>query len=566
MSSAAQTGAASRSVALTPPGLGARLFGLGSIFGKTFRDSRRAALVVGVITALIVIVTAAALAAEFDTVAKRTAVAAQLGSLPAIFQGMLGEMISIERLGGFLSWRTINFLPIILGIWTVVAMSGLLAGELARGSLDLLATTPRSRMRIAVQKLGGFLVALAVAIVLFAIGTFAAVKVFGTLPGDEVGFDAVLAHAAWLYIVAIVPGAIGFAVAPFFGRGGGLAIGGVTLFASFIVNGYSSTVSALQPLEPLSYFSITAGHRPIAGAWDWPSVAIVAAIALGLVVIGVAPFVRRDLLVPTGGAVRLPTLPIFLAGPFSRALGERLPASVFWGAALGLFGLIIAMSVDEFVNTLRSIPQIVDLIQRFFPNADILSAGGFLQLAFFSEAILVVSIATAVLVGGWASDEGERRLELILSAPMSRAEWAIRSSFAVMVGVAIIVALMTAGVIAGASTQAATRDLATLAAGVAVLGLYAMALAGIGLAAGGLVRPSLAAPVTLGLGLTFFLWDLIGTIVRFPEEILDLALNRHLGQPILGQFDWPGMAICAAFALGGISLCAIGMHRRDIGR
>ena len=195
------------------------------------------------------------------------------------------------------------------------------------------------------------------------------------------------------------------------------AVGGIALFASFIVSGYASSLSALQPLEPLSYFSITAGHRPIAGR-------------LGLAGRrrrrrrGGRParrsaslaFVRRDLLVPTGGRVRLPTLPIFLAGPFTRALGERLPASIVWGAALGLFGLIIAFSVDEFVATLSSIPEIVDLIQRIFPDADILSAGGFLQLAFFSEAILIVSIATAALVGGWASDEGDRRLELLLLA------------------------------------------------------------------------------------------------------------------------------------------------------
>lgn len=565
MSTAAHT-ASAPPVALRGPSLGARLFGLGSIFGKTFRDSRRAALAVGVITAVIVIATAGALAAEFDTVEKRRAVAAQLGSLPAVFQGMLGEMLSIERLGGFLSWRTINFLPIILGIWTLVAMSGLLAGELARGSLDLLATTPRSRTRLGLEKVGGYLVALAVAMVIFAAGTYAAVAAFGTLPGDEVGLDAVVAHAAWLYVVALVPGALAFAVAPFLGRGGALAVGGVTLFASFIVSGYSSTVTALQALEPLSYFSITSGHRPIAGAWDWPSVGVVAAAAMALIVAGLVAFVRRDLLVPTGGAIRLPTLPIFLSGPFGRAMGERLPASIFWGAALALFGFVIAVSVDEFVRTLSSIPELVNMIQRFFPDADILSAGGFLQLAFFSEAILVVGIATAVLVGGWASDEGDRRLELILSAPLTRAGWAIRSGLAVMVGVAIIVALMAAGVVAGAATQAATRDLGALAAGVAVLALYAMAIAGIGLAVGGLIRPSLAAPVSLGLGLAFFLWDTIGSIVGLPDEVLDLALSRHLGQPILGEFDWPGMAICAALALGGLSLSAMGMHRRDIGR
>jgi putative exporter of polyketide antibiotics len=565
MSSAAPA-AVRASVKLHSPGLLGRLFGLGSIFGKTFLDSRRAALILGAVMALIMLVTAGSLAAEFDTAQKRLAVAAQLGSLPAIFQGMLGEMIHIERLGGFLSWRTINFLPVILGIWTVVAMSGLLAGELARGSLDFLASTPRARARVALEKVGGYLLALLLAMTVFAVGTYAAIAAFGTLPGDEVGLDAVLAHAAWLYVVALVPGALGFAVAPVLGRGGGLAVGGITLFASFIVSGYASTVSALETLEPVSYFSTTAGHRPIAGVWDWPAVGAVAGLTVVLLVIGVLVFVRRDLLVPTGGRIGLPTLPIFLAGPFTRALGERLPASIVWGAALGLFGLIISFSVDEFVATLSRIPEIVDLIQRFFPDADILSAGGFLQLAFFSQAILFVSIATAALVAGWASDEGDRRLELLLSPPVARAGWAVKSGLAVMAGIAIVIAIMVAGVVIGASTQAATRDLGSLAIGVGVLGLYAAAIAGIGLAVGGLVRPGLAAPVALILAIGFFLWELIGSIVGLSDELLDLALQRHLGQPILGQFDVPGMAACVVLAVGGIALCAIGMRRRDIGR
>jgi putative exporter of polyketide antibiotics len=564
--STAAPAAGAPTVAFSGPGLVSRLFGLGSIFGKSFRDSRRAALVVGVAVGLIVVGTAATLAAEFDTVEKRMAIAAQMGSLPAIFQGMLGEMIAIERLGGFLSWRTINFLPILFGIWTVAALSGTLAGELARGSMEFLATTPVARARIALQKLGGFLLALLFACALFALGTYLAIAAFGTLPNDSVAIDAVLAHAAWLFVVALVPGAIGFAVAPFLGRGGALAAGGLALFGSFVVNGYSATISALEPLEPISYLAVTAGHRPIAGVWDWPSVAAIAGVTAIFLFVGVVAFARRDLLVPTGGRIRVPTAPIFLAGPFSRSLGERLTASLAWGAALGLFGLFISFSVDEFVAMLSAIPEIVDLIRRIFPEADILSAGGFLQLAFFSEAILFVSIAAATLVGGWASDEEDRRLELILSTPISRAGWALRSGLAVMVAMAVVVAIMIAGILAGSSTQAAARDLAALAAGVSVLGLYGMALIGIGLAVGGVVRASLAGPVTFVVGLTFFLWELIGTIAGFPEEILDLALNRHLGQPILGQFDGPGMVACAVLAIGGLAVCAAGMRRRDVGR
>jgi len=146
------TAASARATGAPPlgrPGALERAFGLGSLFGKTFRDSRRTALGLGVVLASIVLVTAASLAAEFDTIEKRLAFAGQLDALPPALRGMLGEMVNIERLGGFLSWRTINFLPTIHGIWSVVAFSGLLAGELARGSLDLVATTPLGRLRLA---------------------------------------------------------------------------------------------------------------------------------------------------------------------------------------------------------------------------------------------------------------------------------------------------------------------------------------------------------------------------------------------------------------------------------
>lgn len=564
MSTASAT--ASRPAAIVTPGLTARLFGLGSVFGKSFRDSRVSALILGLVTVLILLVTAASLAAEFDTAEKRLAIAAQMLALPAVFQGMLGEMIAIDRLGGFLSWRSINFLPIIFGIWSVVALSGILAGELARGSLDLLAASPLGRLRLAVEKVGGYLLALAVAIALFAVGAFAAIAAFGTLPSDPVGADAVLAHAVWLYVMALIPGALAFAVAPFLGRGGALGVGGIALFASFVIGGYARSVSFLENFEPVSYFAITAGHRPIAGSYDWPSVVVITGAAVVFLAAGVVAFVARDLLVPTGGRFRLPGFSLFVGGVFRRSLGERLPASILWGAAIGLFGLIIAFSVDEFVAALSAIPQIVDLIQNFFPDADILSAGGFLQLAFFSEAILFLSIATATLVAGWASDEGDRRLELILSTPTARASWAVRSTLAVMAGVIVITTILIVGVVIGTLTQTASRDIPTLASGLSVLGLYSMALAGIGLAVGGLVRPNLAAPVTVAAAIGFFLWDLIGSIARLPEEVLDIALNRHLGQPILGQYDWPGMAACALLAIGGIALCAIGLRRRDIGR
>jgi len=134
----------------------------------------------------------------------------------------------------------------------------------------------------------------------------------------------------------------------------------------------------------------------------------------------------------------------------------------------------------------------------------------------------------------------------------------------VMVAIAVMTVLLDLGVVVGAAI--AGGEVVRPAVGTLVIGLYAMALSGVGLAVGGLVRPTLAAPVTLVLGLGFFLLDIIGSILRLPDWVLGIALQRHLGHPIVGDFDPAGMILCAAIAVAGVALCAGGMERRDIGR
>ena len=72
--------------------------------------------------------------------------------------------------------------------------------------------------------------------------------------------------------------------------------------------------------------------------------------------------------------------------------------------------------------------------------------------------------------------------------------------------------------------------------------------------------------MTVVLGLAFYLLDLIGSILDLPDFIVDLALNRHLGRPILGNYDEAGLLACAALAVGGVLVSAWGVRRRDIGR
>lgn len=548
----------------TAPTAAARLLGLGSVFGKAFRDSRRTALVIGVLFGVIIAATTGQIASQFDSVQARLLFTTQLTALPPIFQGMLGAPIGVEKLGGFVSWRIFNILPVMFGIWSVVALSGTLANELARGSLDVLASTPLVRRRLAIQKLLGFVAALALSLAMLGVATYASITAFATLPGDEVSAAAAAGHVAWLGLMALVPGAAAFVAAPFLGRGAALGVGAVVLFASYVVASYADTVPAFDAIRGISYFEIGAGPRPLAGRWDWPAMATLGAIAAALLIAGVEAFVRRDLLVPTGGRLRLPRLRLFVRGPFMRGLGERLPAALAWGAILGLYGITIGASADEFVAQLSQIPQILAMVRQLYPDADLISAAGFLQLAFFQQGIIILGLASAAFVGGWASDEGERRLEVILATPVGRLAWGLRSGFAVHAAILVTTLVMAFGVAAGLAIGG--DDPSEPLIGAAVLGLYAMALAGVGLAVGGLVRPSLAAPVTLVLGLGFFLLDLLGAILKLPSGILDLSLTRHLGQPMAGNVDAVGVAASAVLAIGGVIVGAIGLRRRDLGR
>jgi putative exporter of polyketide antibiotics len=422
---------------------------------------------------------------------------------------------------------------------------------------------PISRRRLALEKLGSHVTALAAVVAILAFATYGSLVTFGTLPGDDVGLAAVLGQHAWVFLAALAPGAVAFAVAPLVGRGTALGIGSIVLFGSFIVNGYATSVPVFDQVRGLSYFNLTAGHRPMAGAWDWGSIGVLGALVIVALAIGIVAFERRDLVVPTGGRQRMPRIGLGVFGPLTRSYFERLPAAIAWGLGLALFGLVLATSADEFVAQLSKIPQVLEMIQRFFPEADILSVGGFLQLAFFSEAIILVALAAAAFVAGWASDEGERRLEIVLGTPLSRVGWALKSGLGVFAAIATLILIADLGVMAGAAIQGESGW--DIVLGVSVLGAYGMAIAGIGLAVGGLIRPGIAAPVTVGLGLGFYLLDLLGPLLRLPDQIVDLSLNRHLGRPILGDFDEFGLAICAVLAIGGLALSAIGMQRRDVG-
>ncbi|CAN5628669.1 hypothetical protein BH20CHL7_BH20CHL7_04520 [soil metagenome] len=538
--------------------------GLGSIYAKTVRDSRRAGLIVGVLAGLFMMATATPFALEFDTPEARAQLAAQMGSLPAVFRGLLGEPINIQTLGGFLSWRVGNILPVMLGLWSVLALSGTLAGEAARGSLDLLASTQHSRRSIAIQKVAGHVTVLVVAMLIAAVLIWMAGVAFAVLPGDEITFVDALGQVTLYGLLMLAAGALAFAVGPIVGRTRAVAIGLVALFGMYLISAYASLSPMIEALSPLSWYAWTAGHRPLAGVSDWGAVAVLAAVVAGLLAAGVVAFERRDL--GAAGALSwllLPSLPAGIGGPFIRQFADRAGVAAAWGIGVGAYAAMIAASAKAFTESLSEIPGIMEYVRLLYPDIDMTQPSGILQLAFFAFGSLMVGLATASFLAGWANDEGRHRLDLVLSTPVSRAGWAVRSGFGVMAAIVLAAALI--GVLVAVAIVADGGDILAPVGGALTLGLAGMMFAGIGLAVGGVVRSSLAAPAAAVAVIATFVLDTLGEALDLPDVILDLSIYRHLGQPMAGVHEPLGLVVAAIIAAAGLAICAWGLQRRDIG-
>ncbi len=66
-----------------------------------------------------------------------------------------------------------------------------------------------------------------------------------------------------------------------------------------------------------------------------------------------------------------------------------------------------------------------------------------------SFGTLLLGLLAAAIVSGWTSDERERRLDLVLATPQSRVRWAIASGIGAFIGIAVLVALLSVGIIIG---------------------------------------------------------------------------------------------------------------------
>src|SRR4051794_24824213 len=263
-----------------------RVYGLGTVYAKTLRDSRLAVLIVAGMMFVLLVSSGVAFGRAYASEQSRQDLANLVSSLPPAMQGVYGNPfpVDITTLGGSIQWKNGASMGLLAALWSILALSGTLARETSRGSMEFVATTPLATRRIALEKLAAHLTGMAIVVLVTAVSAYIA-GTFGTLPGDAIGWDRAVGFALWIGVVALASGSVAWALAPLVGRGPSAAIAGAVLLVGYFANGYQVAVPAFAPLADLTWWGWTSHHQALAGKLDSVSLvpgAIVAALLFAL--------------------------------------------------------------------------------------------------------------------------------------------------------------------------------------------------------------------------------------------------------------------------------------------
>jgi ABC-2 type transport system permease protein len=263
---------------------------LGSVFAKSLRDLRRSfawwSLGLAGYVALIVSV--------YPTIRDNPELDKLVESYPEALKAFIafGGQFDFTSAAGYLGSELFSFMvPALFLVASVGSGAGSIAGEEERGTLDLLLSMPRSRARIAVEKLGAMYVELTgLGLVLWL-----ALSVGAHVFGMDVSAAHLGAAVVVLVVLAAAYGSVAFMLAAATGRKT-LAVG-VTValaVAAYLVNTLASLVDALGPFQKVSPFYHYAAADPLRRGLDPWHTLFLLAVGGAAAALGVVLFARRD--------------------------------------------------------------------------------------------------------------------------------------------------------------------------------------------------------------------------------------------------------------------------------
>lgn len=542
-----------------------------SIFVKTLRDYRVAILGWGIGMGLVVVSPMATVSTLISTPQQR----AELTSLAASFAW--NADLAAATVGGYATFK-IGIFIFLICVWPLLAASRMLRGEEERGSMDVLLSLPRGRVRVAVEKVAAMWVALLAMGVLIGLLAFAGGRQFNA---DFNLVDAQL-FGLDLALICAVFGGLALLISQFTQERGPAAGWTAALLLVFIVLDMVHRVIPdtvwISRLSPIYYYNLSKPLVPSYGT-SAAGMLVLLALAAGLAAAAVWLFARRDV----GDTVSLPSrlrLPERAARPnllpagdwslrsiYARGLGMVAMPTVWWtlGIAGGAawFVVVIKQTESKLADLASGSSLFKTLITQFGSsnagfNASLLSA------VFLILPLLLMAFAVTQ-VNRWSSDEGEGRLDIVLSTPQSRlrvllGRFAALTTATVVIGVATLAATALAASVAGLKLD--TGNLAAATLGMIPMGLL---VAAVGYLAAGWLRTAADTGLLSFLLAGWFFVSFIGPELKLPDGTLRLSPFYYYGTPLVHGLQVADMLLLVAVGAVALALGSARFVRKDIG-
>jgi ABC-2 type transport system permease protein len=538
---------------------------LRNIFLKTLRDNRWGTLLWGLgIGAMLGIVVT-----EYVTFVGRPESLAAFTQAYQAFGFLVGEYVPIDTLGGFLTIEAGVYTTDFLAIWLAVMGVAVIRGEEEPGTLDALLATPHGRRTVFWQKVAAVGVCLVLANLLIAAGL--GVSLWAT--GQHLPVTGVLGALLNGAVLAAFWGAAGVLLGQLIARRRTATIlAGGLVVATFLVNNIVETVPPLRGwgvLLPFHYYNLSKPLVP-GRTLDPGAVAVLTLATAGLLILAAWLFARRDVgaafaLWPARARARRapPAGSLLLGSVWAKSLRDQVGPTLGGGLALTIYCALMVGTVNSALapmyEGLNAIPWFTKLFGPLVTNE------GYISVVLFFYFPAVIALLMLLNVWGWAGEEEEGRLEVLITAPVARSQVVLARYGAAVVSLAGILALTFAGIaLTAAAAQVPLRldRVAEAVLGAAPLALFVLAF-GLTLAAW-LPRPGMAVAVTGGLLIAMFLLDGLAPLFDWPDIVRHLSIFHYYGRPMLDGLVWGDMAVLliAAGLLVGWNL--LSFRRRDI--
>lgn len=542
-----------------------------NVYLKTLRDYRTGILGWGIGMGLILTFTMASISQLTATPQARVELVALAGQF-----AWNAAAIAVDTVGGYAMFK-IGIFIFLIAVWPLLAASRALRGEEERGSMDVLLSLPLTRASVALQKIAAIWTALLAMGALIGILAYAGGQEFGA---DFGIVDALLYGLDLALVCAVVAGAA-LVLSQFTSEAGGAArwAGGLLVVAIVVdmVHRVFPDLEWVSRVSPIYYFNLS---KPLVPSYGTNAGAMLFLLALAALLFGAAVwiFARRDI----GATVALPwrrgaatrpararPLPVgdwSLRSVYARSLATIVVPTLWWSLLVAGFGAWMVIAIQQIGKQLEELvsqsPFMQQLLGAIGGQAATLNAT-FLSAMFQILPILLMAFVVTQ-VNGWASDEENGRLDMILATPQTRlgvilGRFAALSTATIFIGLAALAATLVAARVSGLLLDDGNVVVASL--GMIPLGLL---IGGIGYLGAGWLRTAADTGLLSFLLLFWFFISFIGRDLGWPDVTLRLSAFYYYGQPLL-----KGLEAANVIGLLGVGALALGIGawrftRKDI--